>query len=124
MWLAVWSHLPQTPTAPQPPRQSSLMIWGQNSPYALRSELNAPKAGPVATSFLVYVSHLSPLGPPGVPGASRDGHDGAHGEPGLPGDPGLQGAVGAQGTPGICDTSACQGAVAAGAGEKSGPRSS
>ncbi|KAG8513316.1 Collagen alpha-3(IX) chain [Galemys pyrenaicus] len=63
-------------------------------------------------------------GPQGVPGAGRDGRDGAPGEPGLPGDPGLPGAVGAQGTPGICDTSACQGAVMGGVGEKSGPRSS
>lgn len=64
------------------------------------------------------------LGPQGVPGISKDGQDGAHGEPGLPGDPGLPGAVGAQGTPGICDTSACQGAVLGGGGEKSGPRNS
>lgn len=63
-------------------------------------------------------------GPQGVPGISKDGRDGAHGEPGLPGDPGLPGAVGAQGTPGICDTSACQGAMLGGGGEKSGPRSS
>uniref|UniRef100_A0A8C7C080 Collagen type IX alpha 3 chain n=1 Tax=Neovison vison TaxID=452646 RepID=A0A8C7C080_NEOVI len=63
-------------------------------------------------------------GPQGVPGVSKDGRDGAHGEPGPPGDPGLPGAVGAQGTPGICDTSACQGAVMGGGGEKSGSRSS
>lgn len=63
-------------------------------------------------------------GPQGVPGVSKDGRDGAHGEPGPPGDPGLPGAVGAQGTPGICDTSACQGAVMGAVGEKSGSRSS
>lgn len=67
---------------------------------------------------------ISSPGPQGVPGVSKDGRDGAQGEPGPPGDPGLPGAVGAQGTPGICDTSACQGAVMAGAGEKSGSRSS
>lgn len=59
-----------------------------------------------------------------MPGISKDGRDGAPGEPGPPGDPGLPGAVGAQGTPGICDTSACQGAMVAGVGEKSGSRSS
>lgn len=63
-------------------------------------------------------------GPQGVPGISKDGRDGAHGEPGLPGDPGLPGAAGAQGPPGICDTSACQGAVMGGGGEKSGARRS
>lgn len=73
--------------------------------------------------FCTHLPVLSP-GPQGVPGVGKDGQDGAHGEPGLPGDPGLPGAVGAQGTPGICDTSACQGAVMEGGGEKSGARSS
>ncbi|KAH1182021.1 hypothetical protein KIL84_009775 [Mauremys mutica] len=58
-------------------------------------------------------------GPPGVTGISKDGRDGAHGEPGLPGDPGLPGAIGAQGTPGICDTSACMGAVGGGSKKSS-----
>lgn len=77
-------------------------------------------AGPLPTGLLPLLSQ----GPQGVPGVGKDGQDGAHGEPGPPGDPGLPGTVGAQGTPGICDTSACQGAVMAGGGEKSGPRSS
>lgn len=62
---------------------------------------------------------LSCLGPPGVPGITKNGRDGAQGEPGLPGDPGTPGTVGAQGTPGICDTSACMGAVAASTSKKS-----
>ncbi|KAJ7332135.1 hypothetical protein JRQ81_014315 [Phrynocephalus forsythii] len=60
-----------------------------------------------------------PQGPPGVPGISKDGRDGAPGEPGLPGDPGRPGARGVQGTHGICDTSACMGAVAGGISKKS-----
>lgn len=97
----------------------------------LRNELEKHKcwAGLTDTPLLspFYVSTHLPggsQGPQGVPGISKDGRDGAHGEPGLPGDPGLPGAVGAQGPPGICDTSACQGAVMAAVGEKSGPRSS
>lgn len=80
---------------------------------------------PLMSPFCVS-THLpgGSQGPQGVPGISKDGRDGAHGEPGFPGDPGLPGAVGAQGPPGICDTSACQGAVMAAVGEKSGPRSS
>ncbi|KAK2520679.1 Col9a3 [Columba guinea] len=58
-------------------------------------------------------------GPPGVPGITKNGRDGAQGEPGLPGDPGAPGAIGAQGTPGICDTSACMGAVGASTSKKS-----
>lgn len=51
-------------------------------------------------------------------GLSKNGRDGAQGDPGYPGEPGRPGRNGAMGTPGICDTSACQGAIAA---VKSGP---
>lgn len=53
-------------------------------------------------------------GLPGVPGTVKDGRDGSPGDPGEPGEAGRVGRTGHQGTPGICDTSACQGAAAAG----------
>ncbi len=44
-------------------------------------------------------------------GVVKDGRDGAPGDPGESGDAGRAGRVGHRGSPGICDTSACQGAV-------------
>lgn len=57
---------------------------------------------------------ILPTGLPGVPGIVKDGRDGSPGDPGEPGEAGRVGRTGHQGPPGICDTSACQGASVAG----------
>lgn len=56
-------------------------------------------------------SSLWPSGLPGVNGIVKDGRDGAPGDPGEAGEAGRPGRPGHQGSPGICDTSACQGAA-------------
>lgn len=57
------------------------------------------------------VLSLCPTGLPGVNGIVKDGRDGAPGDPGEQGEAGRTGRQGHQGSPGICDTSACQGAA-------------
>ena len=47
-------------------------------------------------------------------GIVKDGRDGSSGDPGEPGESGRTGRTGHQGSPGICDTSACQGASVSG----------
>lgn len=56
-------------------------------------------------------NHLLSTGLQGVHGIVKDGRDGAPGEPGEPGEQGRAGRTGHQGPPGICDTTACQGAA-------------
>lgn len=65
------------------------------------------------TDHFVEWTFLS-TGLPGVPGIVKDGRDGSPGDPGEPGEAGRVGRTGHQGPPGICDTTACQGAAAAG----------
>lgn len=67
----------------------------------------------VLVTVLLNTCILS-TGLPGVPGIVKDGRDGSPGDPGEPGEPGRVGRTGHQGPPGICDTSACQGASVAG----------
>lgn len=64
--------------------------------------------------YWVHRLHAVPTGLPGVNGIAKDGRDGSPGDPGEPGEAGRVGRTGHQGPPGICDTSACQGAAAAG----------
>lgn len=63
---------------------------------------------------LLLIPFTLSTGLPGVPGIVKDGRDGSPGDPGEPGEAGRVGRTGHQGPPGICDTTPCQGASAAG----------
>lgn len=70
--------------------------------------------GAVSDNDFPTIYNISLLGLPGVAGIGKDGRDGSPGDPGEPGEPGRVGRTGHHGPPGICDTSACQGASVAG----------
>lgn len=63
--------------------------------------------------YLCHNNRILFAGLPGVPGIVKDGRDGSPGDPGEPGEHGRAGRTGHHGPPGICDTSACQGASVA-----------